>query len=159
MIKNQAEARRNNGYISMPYVVYHFFMLTFSLIGVSTTIMMVAEALFISLGYSIGKGICYAIVLVPVVLFTIGCILSKDQDLQLNLAKWFSLGFRECLLSRNYWIEWDWQVAFRNSNENVHSNPQLTFFYIPIHTAHGRFICTLNKRTFSSPALTSKQVN
>ena len=47
----------------MPYVVYHFFMLTFSLIGVSTTIMMVAEALFISLGYSVAKGICYAIVL------------------------------------------------------------------------------------------------
>ena len=47
----------------MPYVVYHFLMLVFSLIGVSTTIMMVAEALFISLGYSIGKGICYTIVL------------------------------------------------------------------------------------------------
>lgn len=47
----------------MPYVIYHFMMLTFSLIGVSTTIMMVAEALFISLGYVVGKGICYAIVL------------------------------------------------------------------------------------------------
>ena len=166
--------RRNNGYISMPYVVYHFLMLVFSLIGVSTTIMMVAEALFISLGYSIGKGICYTIVLgncgrifwtqnyitnfwktytsrsltqrntvatrfldyhrssknvipghssgflgnhgkktseiflkfwksyvnirplekVPVILYTIGCLLSKDQELQLNLAKWFSLAFR-----------------------------------------------------------------
>ena len=39
----------------MPYVIYHFAMLIFSLIGVSTTIMMVAEALFISLGYNIGK--------------------------------------------------------------------------------------------------------
>ena len=55
MIKNQAEARKNNSYISMPYVIYHFAMLIFSLIGVSTTIMMVAEALFISLGYNIGE--------------------------------------------------------------------------------------------------------
>ena len=55
MIKNQQEARKNNSYISMPYVIYHFAMLIFSLIGVSTTIMMVAEALFISLGYNIGK--------------------------------------------------------------------------------------------------------
>ena len=77
----------------MPYVAYHFLMLTFSLIGVSTTIMMVAEALFISLGYGVSKGVCYAIVLVPVALFIIGCLLSKDQDLQLNLAKWFSLCF------------------------------------------------------------------
>ena len=77
----------------MPYVAYHFLMLTFSLIGVSTTIMMVAEALFISLGYGISKGVCYTIVLVPVALFIIGCLLSKDQDLQLNLAKWFSLCF------------------------------------------------------------------
>ena len=41
----------------------------------------------------LGKGVCYAIVLVPVSLFTISCLLSKDQDLQLNMAKWFSLGF------------------------------------------------------------------
>ena len=42
---------------------------------------------------NLGKGVCYAIVLVPVSLFTISCLLSKDQDLQLNMAKWFSLGF------------------------------------------------------------------
>ena len=58
LIKNQREARKNNTYISIPYVFYHFFMLIFSLIGVSTTIMMVAEALFISLGYNIGKPMC-----------------------------------------------------------------------------------------------------
>ena len=64
----------------MPYVVYHFFMLTFSLIGVSTTIMMVAEALFISLGYSVAKGICYAIVLgngYP--FFVSGCVYFSEK--------------------------------------------------------------------------------
>ena len=54
LILNQREARKNNCYISFGYVAYHFLMLIFSLIGVSTTIMMVAEAFHITLGYNIG---------------------------------------------------------------------------------------------------------
>ena len=69
-------------------------MLIFSLIGVSTTLMMVAEAFHITLGYNIGKAWCYAIVVLPVVLYAAGCLMSNDQDLQLSMAKWLSLAFR-----------------------------------------------------------------
>jgi hypothetical protein len=93
LIQNQKEARKNNPYISLPYVVYHMMMLVFSQIGVSTTIMMVAEAFFIGLGYQLGKGICYAIVLIPVILFILACLLSENSDLQIQMATWISLAF------------------------------------------------------------------
>ena len=50
LILCQKQARKNNPYISMPYIVYHLMMLIFSQIGVSTTIMMVAEAFSIGIG-------------------------------------------------------------------------------------------------------------
>ena len=93
LIRNQREARKNNPYISMPYILYHLFMLIFSQIGVSTTIMMVAEAFFIGLGYELGKGICYTIVLIPVVLFVLACLLSNNSDLQISMATWLSLAY------------------------------------------------------------------
>ena len=94
MILNQAQARKQNDYISFAYIFYHILMLIFSLIGVSTTLMMVAEAFHITLGYNIGKAWCYAIVVLPVVLYAAGCLMSNDQDLQLSMAKWLSLAFR-----------------------------------------------------------------
>ena len=50
LILSQRQARKNNPYISMPYIIYHLLMLIFSQIGVSTTIMMVAEAFSIGIG-------------------------------------------------------------------------------------------------------------
>ena len=77
-------------------------MLIFSLIGVSTTLMMVAEAFHITLGYNIGKAWCYAIVVLPVVLYAAGCLMSNDQDLQLSMAKWLSLAFRFVITYNEY---------------------------------------------------------
>ena len=101
MILNQAQARKQNDYISFAYIFYHILMLIFSLIGVSTTLMMVAEAFHITLGYNIGKAWCYAIVVLPVVLYAAGCLMSNDQDLQLSMAKWLSLAFRFVMSSEN----------------------------------------------------------
>ena len=102
MILNQAQARKQNDYISFAYIFYHILMLIFSLIGVSTTLMMVAEAFHITLGYNIGKAWCYAIVVLPVILYAAGCLMSNDQDLQLSMAKWLSLAFRFLLNPFNF---------------------------------------------------------
>ena len=61
------------------------------MIGLSTTIMMVAEAFSLGVGAAIPKWACYLIALGPVVLFTIACYISNDGELQLMLATWFSL--------------------------------------------------------------------
>ncbi len=98
LILNQFDARKNNPYISLPYVLYHLFMLMFSLIGVSTTMMMVAEAFFIALGYNLDKAFCYMIVMTPVVIFCIACYLSGNGDLQIKIASWLSLLFSFLML-------------------------------------------------------------
>ena len=63
------------------------------MIGLSTTIMMIAEAFGLGVGAALPKWGCYLIVLGPVIIFTIACYISGDGELQLMLATWFSLGF------------------------------------------------------------------
>ena len=92
LIKNQKIARKNNPYISGPYILYQFTVLIFSMIGLSTTIMMIAEAFSLGVGASLPKWAVYLIVLLPVVLFTVACYISGDGELQLMMATWFSLG-------------------------------------------------------------------
>ena len=50
LVAQQKLARRSNSYISVPYIVYQFTVMTFALIGVSTTMMMVAEAFSLGVG-------------------------------------------------------------------------------------------------------------
>ena len=82
MVKEQKMARKSNPYISSPYVLYQFLVLVFSIIGVSTTIMMVAEALTLGIGGNLSRTACYLIVLTPVILFTLACYISGDGELQ-----------------------------------------------------------------------------
>ena len=58
--------------------MYQATVLIFSLIGVSTTIMMVAEALSLGIGGALGRVACYLIVLVPVIIFTLACYISGE---------------------------------------------------------------------------------
>ena len=73
--------------------MYQFTVLVFSLIGVSTTMMMVAEAFALGLGGALPRWATYLIVIIPVTLFTFACYISRDGELQLSLATWFSLMF------------------------------------------------------------------
>jgi hypothetical protein len=93
LVAEQKTARKSNPYISVPYIMYQFTVLVFSLIGVSTTMMMVAEALALGLGGALPRWATYTIVIIPVTLFTFACYISKDGELQLSLATWFSLMF------------------------------------------------------------------
>ena len=54
LVAQQKLARRSNPYISVPYILYQFTVMTFALIGVSTTMMMVAEA------FSLGVGLYFS---------------------------------------------------------------------------------------------------
>ena len=72
--------------------LYQFTVLVFSMIGLSTTIMMIAEAFSLGVGASLPKWATYLIVLLPVILFTVACYISGDGELQLMMATWFSLG-------------------------------------------------------------------
>ena len=90
LVRDQHRARKNNPYVSIPYISYQGLVLIFTLIGVSTTTMMVAEGLLI--GFPVlGKLISYSIILAPIVLFTFCCYVSGDGELQLTLAQWLSL--------------------------------------------------------------------
>ncbi|CBY40705.1 unnamed protein product, partial [Oikopleura dioica] len=93
LVAEQKTARKSNPYISVPYIMYQFTVLVFSLIGVSTTMMMVAEALALGLGGALPRWATYLIVMIPVIIFTFACYISRDGELQLSLATWFSLMF------------------------------------------------------------------
>ncbi|CAG5082997.1 Oidioi.mRNA.OKI2018_I69.PAR.g10253.t1.cds [Oikopleura dioica] len=93
LVAQQKLARSSNPYISVPYILYQFTVMVFALIGVSTTMMMVAEAFSLGVGNSIPRWVCYFIVIFPVAIFTMACYLSNDGDFQIQLATWFSLAF------------------------------------------------------------------
>ena len=77
LIKKQKRARKNNPYISFPYILYQLLVLIFSLVGLSTTVMMIAEAFAIGfLNNLLGdndqaaKAIAYGVTLTPGKSFT-----------------------------------------------------------------------------------------
>ena len=71
LIKNQKRARKNNPYISLPYILYQLLVLIFSLVGLSTTVMMIAEAFAIGFLNTLikdeatAKAVAYAFTLTP----------------------------------------------------------------------------------------------
>ena len=70
LIKKQKRARKNNPYISLPYIMYQLLVLIFSLVGLSTTVMMIAEAFAIGflnnlLQPEVAKAIAYGVTLTP----------------------------------------------------------------------------------------------
>ena len=75
LIKKQKRARKNNPYISFPYILYQLLVLIFSLVGLSTTVMMIAEAFAIGflndlLGDQAAKAVAYGVTLTPGKAFT-----------------------------------------------------------------------------------------
>ena len=75
LIKKQKRARKNNPYISLPYILYQLLVLIFSLVGLSTTVMMIAEAFAIGfldnlLGEQASKAVAYGVTLTPGKSFT-----------------------------------------------------------------------------------------
>ena len=90
LIVNRKKAVAGNAYISNGYILYQFLIMIFSLIGLSTTVLIVAEALLMA-APGINMLFGYILVIGPVVVYAILCRVYKNGETQLKLASIFSL--------------------------------------------------------------------
>ena len=90
LIVNRKNAVAGNAYISNGYILYQFLIMIFSLIGLSTTVLIVAEALIMAVP-DINNLFGYTLVIGPVVIYAILCRVYKNGETQLKLASIFSL--------------------------------------------------------------------
>ncbi|CAG5095624.1 Oidioi.mRNA.OKI2018_I69.XSR.g14266.t1.cds [Oikopleura dioica] len=91
LIQQQWLARKNNPYISFPYVLYQGFNLIFTVIGLSTTLMMLSEAFNFAIKMPTDEAaLAYIIICTPVVIFALVCRFYDNQNVQIGLASFLT---------------------------------------------------------------------